>query len=115
MKNAKAIKALEDQRTIIVKKNQKEYATRGNTQECQRLWQEICKIDDQIKAEKQKEDKAMTKLEKILQKERERLIAARDKEKAAHGNRTDRHKELTKKIHDLDREIKMAQKCKYAS
>ena len=67
-----------------------------------------------IKAEEQKEDKAMTKLEKILQKERARLVAARDKEKAARGNRTDRHKELTKQIHAIDREIKIAQKCKYA-
>ena len=40
-----AIETLQIKRKILVRQNKREYKTRGNTQHCQELWQEIQKID----------------------------------------------------------------------
>ena len=43
------VKELKEERARLVKANQKEYQTRGNTQRCQELWAEIEKIDAKLK------------------------------------------------------------------
>lgn len=35
------IKELKEKKARLIRQNQKEYATRGNTQRCQELWSEI--------------------------------------------------------------------------
>ena len=42
------LKALEEKRADLVRRQRKEYQTRGNTERCQDLWAEIEKIDAQI-------------------------------------------------------------------
>lgn len=42
------IKELKEKREMLVKQNQKEYRTMGNTQKCQELFKEIEKIDEEI-------------------------------------------------------------------
>ena len=42
------IKELTAKRDELIKKQLKEYRTRGNTQRCQELWAEIEKIDAEI-------------------------------------------------------------------
>ena len=42
------IKELQEERKVLVRKQRKEYERLGNTQECQRLWNGIVKIDDEI-------------------------------------------------------------------
>lgn len=46
VESAESLKA---RRERLVKQNQKEYATRGNTQRCQELWAEIEEIDAMLK------------------------------------------------------------------
>ena len=42
------IKELKEQRDVLVKQNQKEYSTRGNTQRCQEIFAQIEKIEKEI-------------------------------------------------------------------
>lgn len=39
------VKELKAKREQLIKQNQREYATRGNTQRCQELWSKIEEID----------------------------------------------------------------------
>ena len=50
------IKELKEQRNKLVKQQQKEYQTRGNTQRCQELWAEIEKIDAQLEQIRKDDD-----------------------------------------------------------
>lgn len=43
-----SLAALKAQRAKLVRENQKEYQTRGNTQRCQELWSKIEAIDNEI-------------------------------------------------------------------
>lgn len=43
-----SLAALRTERARLVRIQQKEYQTRGNTQRCQELWDQISKIDDEI-------------------------------------------------------------------
>lgn len=43
-----SLAALKTQREKLVRENQKEYQTRGNTQKCQELWSKIEKLDAEI-------------------------------------------------------------------
>ena len=43
-----SLEALRAKRAELVRLNQKEYQTRGNTARCQELWSQIEKIDDEI-------------------------------------------------------------------
>ena len=42
------LKELKENREKLIKQNQEEYATRGNTQRCQELWAAIEYIDKEI-------------------------------------------------------------------
>ena len=44
------IKELKAKREHLARANRKEYERMGNTQRCQDIFKEICKIDEQIKA-----------------------------------------------------------------
>lgn len=46
--NHDQIKELKEKREQLIKANQKEYSTRGNTQRCQELFSEIMKIDEEL-------------------------------------------------------------------
>ena len=43
-----SLAALRAERARLVRIQQKEYQTRGNTERCQELWDKISKIDDEI-------------------------------------------------------------------
>ena len=42
------IKELQTKRKELVRIQQKEYTTMGNTKKCQKLFEEICKVDEMI-------------------------------------------------------------------
>lgn len=48
MKQIPSTRSLNAQRAHLVKIQLKEYQTRGNTERCQMLWKEICKIDEEL-------------------------------------------------------------------
>lgn len=48
MKQIPSTRSLNAQRAHLVKLQLKEYQTRGNTEHCQNLWKEICKIDEEL-------------------------------------------------------------------
>ena len=43
------IKELKEKRESLIRQNQKEYRTKGNTQRCQEIFAEIEKVDELIK------------------------------------------------------------------
>ena len=43
-----SLAALQAERAKLVRNQQKEYQTRGNTQRCQEIWTQIEKIDEEI-------------------------------------------------------------------